>query len=616
MEGSRQPFSPPVSPESMAREIAAFERALADSVAAIGLDAPATLAARARLGQAYSFADRFGNAVRVLTENLAASERALGADHPDTSVARSDLAWAWRRAGQVSDALTAQGRCLADLDRVLGPGSAEAAKARIEYARLQILTGQSDVARQHLEQAAADLDRSVGPEHPDALCCRMWLASTSLPRPAHEGVAAAEQTAAECARLLDPDDPEAISSRAMLGMIYNRTDRLQEALALLSSARTDFQRVLGPEHTESIRTGIFLAAVLRATGDNDRAIVEFEQTLDVAERVLEPQHRLTITARMRLALAYQEAGRPADAAATMERAIGDFEPVSIPDRTQARVMRTLHAGFLSDAGHADDAITALHGVIAEYEQAGDGADKRAVDARLLLAAIYSAASRGRESHHLYRRVLPDVRRVYGPDHAKTREVEQLIWRAHSLLPFRASRRPRAQAITSAAALIVILAVLAAFIAHWSTSPSPAWAAPPRPGYESPANAVAGYTAGFFTDHPAAACRYTAPSDRGLCTLAAFGVTVSGTDAELSGSWTIGHTVILGSQAIVDVEYEARGTTNGISVVNTNANAGLPHAGLSFDAAFQQVFSSKAFSFAVDCVLVDGRWYVDDAQQGS
>jgi hypothetical protein len=65
-----------------------------------------------------------------------------------------------------------------------------------------------------------------------------------------------------------------------------------------------------------------------------------------------------------------------------------------------------------------------------------------------------------------------------------------------------------------------------------------------------------------------------------------------------------------------VEYEARGTTNGISVVNTNANAGLPHAGLSFDAAFQQVFSSKTFSFAVDCVLVDGRWYVDDAQQGS
>jgi hypothetical protein len=94
------------------------------------------------------------------------------------------------------------------------------------------------------------------------------------------------------------------------------------------------------------------------------------------------------------------------------------------------------------------------------------------------------------------------------------------------------------------------------------------------------------------------------------------MTVGGPFAELTGRWTIGHTAISGSRAIVDVEYEARGATNGTSFVNTDPESGLPHAGLSFDAAYQQVFSSPYFVFATDCVLVDGRWYVNEVESPS
>jgi hypothetical protein len=174
-------------------------------------------------------------------------------------------------------------------------------------------------------------------------------------------------------------------------------------------------------------------------------------------------------------------------------------------------------------------------------------------------------------------------------------------------PFRDSRSRIVMAVVSAVALAGA-AVAIGFAWPRSQTLPPA----PAPGYESPASAVAGYTAGLFTEHPAAACRYTAPSDRALCTMV---VTAGAAEARMTGSWTIGHTVTSGRLAIVDVEYRAREAAKGTSMVNTDPDAGLPHAGLSFVAAYRQVFSSESGSFATDCVLVDGRWYVDDVQQG-
>jgi len=155
--------------------------------------------------------------------------------------------------------------------------------------------------------------------------------------------------------------------------------------------------------------------------------------------------------------------------------------------------------------------------------------------------------------------------------------------------------------------------LAGYLAYAFWPHSHQFPPPPKPGYESPANVVAGYTTGLFTKHPAAACRYTVPSERSVCGL---GMTLGARFAELTGTWTIGHMAISGGRAIVDVEYRARGTLDGISYVNTDPDAGLPNSALSFEAAYQQVFSSHYFVFATDCVFIGGRWYVQVAQSGS
>jgi tetratricopeptide (TPR) repeat protein len=597
----------PVSPESMASEIVNFEQAVTTSVAEAGTDSPAALAARSRLGRAYAFAGRFDAALGLLTENVAASERALGADHPDAIVARNDLARAWRVAGYLPEAMTAQENCVADLDRVLGPGSAQAARARIDHARLLTLTGARDLARQHLEQGLADLSATVGPDHPDTLCCQMELASAYRAEgETGDAVAAAERTAASCERLLEPDDPEAISCRATLGAIYTGAARREEAIALLEGALADFRRVLGPEHVQSIRTGTVLANALRAAGQTGRAIAEAEQTVTTAGRVLVPQHRLTTAARLSLAMAYRHAGRAADAVPVMDLVIRDYQPASPVNVAQLRGFRFLLANYLVLAGRTADGITLAEDLVAEGEEAGEPAGEMTVNGRLLLAELYTSALRHGEAAKVYRAVLPDVRHVFGPDHQKSREVERRLWNARRLRAYPVTRHP----VLGTALAVVTLAGFLAF-AFWPRSP--ALAPPPKPGYESPASAVAGYTAGLFTRHPAVACRYTAPSERGICTGM---ISVFAPLTEMTGRWTIGHTAISGNRAIVDVEYHATGYNGGVSMDNTDPNAGLPNAGLSFDAAYRDVFSSQYAGYATDCVLVGGRWYVDDVQSGS
>lgn len=58
------------------------ERALAGWLQDLGLDDPATLAARSTLAEAYREAGRLPEAIELFEQNLAAWRRIHGADHP------------------------------------------------------------------------------------------------------------------------------------------------------------------------------------------------------------------------------------------------------------------------------------------------------------------------------------------------------------------------------------------------------------------------------------------------------------------------------------------------------------------------------------------------------
>jgi hypothetical protein len=127
---------------------------------------------------------------------------------------------------------------------------------------------------------------------------------------------------------------------------------------------------------------------------------------------------------------------------------------------------------------------------------------------------------------------------------------------------------------------------------------------PRPGYQSPDSAVAGYVGNLLADHPAAACRYTEPAEQAACTT---GLDLFGGLEQESGNWALGNGATSGDQAIVDVEYQQACVNGANCLSNSNPNAGLPGNGLSFEAAFRRALNT--LDYATDCVRIDGLWYV-------
>jgi tetratricopeptide (TPR) repeat protein len=422
MYGSRQPFSLPVSPDGLARELAEFERAVA---ALAGAETPADGAAtdaRRRLAYAYVMTGSNAAAIELLAKTLTASELAVGADHPTTVAVRNDLAWARRKAGR-ADASVEHQRCVDDFERLLGPGSGAAATARLDLGDALIVTGRRDPALDCLQRAMADIGSALGPEHPDALLCGMRLARAmrGVGR-LREAVETAERTAAVVERLLDPDDPEAISCRGALGILYGAAGRTGDAASVLDDARADSARVLGPEHLETLRTELRWAENHRKSGRPDMAASEEERILAVAERTLDPDHPLTVSTRNGLALCYLDAQRFAEAIPVLQRLIAEGKP-----GTRLAVSRRLLLGraFLG-VGMTGDAIRNAEETLADCEPAYAPDDKTILSVRLELADLYAAGSQRRKARRMYRGLLPDIQRVNGPDAPVTQHVLQRL----------------------------------------------------------------------------------------------------------------------------------------------------------------------------------------------
>jgi tetratricopeptide (TPR) repeat protein len=429
MDGSRQPFSWPVSPATIASQTAEFEHALARIETTADPDDLRVLEARRQLGNAYAITGRTQAAIDVFESNLAAAEKVGGSDHPNAVIARADLAWAWRRDGRVAEALALHERCVTDLGRLLGTGSVPTAKVRLDLGRTLIAAHQRDLALLQLEQALTVLDAAGSSADPDVLAGRMALAGVyrSAGR-VNDAVELAERTAAACGQRLRSDDPEAISCRAMLATIRGAAGNAPEAVAMLTQARSDFEKVLGPDHVETIRTGLFIADNLRG----DRAVAEFERTLQVATRVLGRQHLLTITGRDNLAATYLAAGHTAEAISALEEVIRDTQPPYSGD-TKYNSRRILLARALFKAGRTGDAILVAEEVIEECPVTGDPAARTAIEARIALAYFYEKSGQDSDADAIYRAVLPAMDRVYGPGHQTTKRIRRKL-----------SHAPRAQ----------------------------------------------------------------------------------------------------------------------------------------------------------------------------
>ena len=120
MERDGDPFSRPISAETLATQIAELEQAAAESEASLGPEHPDTLASRGTLARAYLFAGRAAEAVGLHEKNRPLYEEVLGADHADALQACNDLAVAYRSVGRSIDAVALHEQILAVQERLHG----------------------------------------------------------------------------------------------------------------------------------------------------------------------------------------------------------------------------------------------------------------------------------------------------------------------------------------------------------------------------------------------------------------------------------------------------------------------------------------------------------------
>jgi tetratricopeptide (TPR) repeat protein len=387
MLGSRSPFTRPLSAESVQRELAGFEAALAESEAAGGTDAPAARAARRSLAKAYRIVGRPAEALALSELNAAACERMPAAAGTETLTARMDLTRALIGAGRSQDALDLQTQVRADAHRAVGSEHRLALLADLDLIQAR-LANREQVSADEAAAALASAVRFLGPDDLDTMYARSAFTATCLRTGrAGDAIATARANLACAERVLGTEDVATDSCRADLGRCYLKVGRSAAAVPLLEQAYAHLSSVLGADSPYAHYARAFLAEAYLRAGQPASAVPLLTDAIARNERLLGAAHRTTTAGRRALAAAYLAAGRADEAVPLLEQALADTAGASGANHKDTLAARMALAYVLAKAGRVTESLDLYRHIIAERTQALGPDDPATVAAKKALADV-------------------------------------------------------------------------------------------------------------------------------------------------------------------------------------------------------------------------------------
>lgn len=288
-------------------------------------------------------------------------------------------------------------------DRSVSSNSAEAAYARAELGRLYLATGRYDHAEQFLSWAAKTLRRVEGADsldaataeqnlglvrmlrgefadaelifkrllnHPNAndgyraLIYRSLAAVYAYERRYAEAVAYG-RAAVELGERALADELELATSRWMLGTIYSRMDRFDEARDLFSESLPVVRRKLGDYHHYSLEHIYDVAAMARRNGQLDEAIPLLEHVVEAATNSIGDTSPLLTWPLNDLALAHFARGEVDEARNYARQSLAFSERGT--HSLQVHRARVLLATMAWQEGEHDEAIELLEAALQDAE---------------------------------------------------------------------------------------------------------------------------------------------------------------------------------------------------------------------------------------------------------
>lgn len=327
--------------------------------AALGADAPRTLAARTAQAGAWRQLSRYAEARATLESALAAARTLADGDEVRAGV-ELGLAEVDAAQGDLPQARARQEAVLARLREARGEEDALTMGAMHNLAISMSRMGDLAAARELMERLLALRTRIDGAGHENTLGAMGTLATVRAMMSDLEAAEGLQRTLVEAqTRRLGLEHPATLAARGNLSNMLSGMGRNAEALEEARAVHEARVRVLGAEHPQTLRSLLNLAS-LHARGDDFAAALPLEErVVEARRRILGPRHPDTLFILLNHGTTLVRAGRPAEALEILERTLPEAHEVLGEQHPQLR-LGMLVAGQarmeLGDAGAAAEIL--------------------------------------------------------------------------------------------------------------------------------------------------------------------------------------------------------------------------------------------------------------------
>jgi hypothetical protein len=296
---------------------------------------------------------------------------------------------------------------------------------------------ESPVPKENLVRWRSWLQRIVetlGPDHYTALSTRAqvahWTGEAGNPA---EGLRLFEALLRDRMRVLGVDDRATLHTRNDIAHWIGQTGQHRESLKLFRALLKDQTRVLGPDDRDTLHTRNNIAHRTGAAGKGKNALRLFQALLKDQERALGVREPDTLHTRNNVAHWTGKTGDGHEALRLFWALLADQREALGPDHPA--VLHTRHniAHWTASTGDVKEGLRLFDELVNDQNLASSADNPRTLFARteiaLWTAGLGTAAPW--TVLELFRRLVPDLERVLGPNHPETHKARSQMIRWQS-----------------------------------------------------------------------------------------------------------------------------------------------------------------------------------------
>ncbi|RPA85840.1 hypothetical protein BJ508DRAFT_168366 [Ascobolus immersus RN42] len=308
----------------------------------------------------------------------------------------------------------------------LGPDNDQTQYARCNAAVYFTEMGEYNEARLIYQDALKYLTESTscGPSHPNTLSIMTGLAQVDVTlgfyQEAEELLTSSMEVDLKSASEQTPSIA-ALSRMHSLVILYRRTGKLEEALALGKTTVEVAEQTLGYDHPDLLIVKETYANVLRSLGDYNAAMELHEEVLKISSERLFDDHPVTIAVRGELALTAQKKGLIARAEREFRIAVDTFRRAFGTKNANLTHIQNLGGlgGCLIQLKKFDEAESCLVEAL-EISREVLGEENPTTLATIGdISTLYMEQGRFSEAEEIRRDLLELFAEVAGPNHTET-----------------------------------------------------------------------------------------------------------------------------------------------------------------------------------------------------